>query len=148
MLLAKFFVVSFGMKHELHSRSATILLNPVMGHLRLAYTAPTILKAIRGAARFDFNLHSLHSDLAVGLEYSLDGSSANVAIGRAGLALLFSLEVSRQCKLLIGLCTGAFSPPRDCTTECLPLTYVTLPSNSFLRTRRAPQLGLQLSFLN
>ncbi|KAJ2485061.1 Mitochondrial distribution and morphology protein 10 [Coemansia sp. RSA 2320] len=62
-------------RHELPLFSElTCVVNPIMGHVSLAWTQQ-MRPSVCAAARYDFNVFSLSSELAVGAEWQLDRNS-------------------------------------------------------------------------
>ncbi|WFD33194.1 Mitochondrial distribution and morphology protein 10 [Malassezia cuniculi] len=62
--------------------AATINVNPIMGHVRLAYAA-MITKHLSLCTRYDINAYSYESDLAIGAEYLLHTMPENQHHGTA-----------------------------------------------------------------
>ncbi|KAI8322560.1 hypothetical protein GQ54DRAFT_259727 [Martensiomyces pterosporus] len=75
----------------------TCVLNPIMGHLSLAW-AQELRPRLCAAARYDFNMFSLNSDLAIGMEWQLDQNSVVKArwSGSQGLRCLVDARLNNM----------------------------------------------------
>ncbi|KAJ2701170.1 Mitochondrial distribution and morphology protein 10 [Coemansia sp. IMI 209128] len=75
----------------------TCVLNPIMGHLSLAWTQQ-VRPSLCTAARYDFNVFSLNSELAAGVEWQLDRNSMVKArwSGSQGLRFLADTRVGNM----------------------------------------------------
>ncbi|KAJ2248953.1 Mitochondrial distribution and morphology protein 10 [Coemansia sp. RSA 455] len=75
----------------------TCVLNPIMGHLSLAWTQQ-LRPSLCTAARYDFNVFSLNSELAAGVEWQLDRNSMVKArwSGSQGLRFLADTRVGNM----------------------------------------------------
>lgn len=75
----------------------TCVLNPIMGHLTLAW-AQQMRPQMCAAVKYDFNVFSLVSDLAVGLEWQLDRNSMVKTrwSGSQGLRFLVDTRVNNM----------------------------------------------------
>ncbi|KAF7731741.1 Mitochondrial distribution and morphology protein 10 [Apophysomyces ossiformis] len=96
--------LSTGLRYRTHPLSAspptsfTYTLNPVVGHMSTAY-ATQVSKELALCSRFDFNIYSYESDLALGLEYRTK-SKPSVAVKEDGIVTLES-ERTEQLEGLI-----------------------------------------------
>ncbi|KAJ2897789.1 Mitochondrial distribution and morphology protein 10 [Coemansia aciculifera] len=119
----------------------TCVLNPIMGHLSLAWTQQ-LRPSICTAARYDFNVFSLNSELAAGVEWQLDRNSMVKArwSGSQGLRFLADTRVGNMV-FSVGLALnseglGAASSPAS-----------SLSSSSSAGIKRLVQsFGLQLQW--
>ncbi|KAJ1864862.1 Mitochondrial distribution and morphology protein 10 [Coemansia sp. RSA 2703] len=75
----------------------TCVLNPIMGHLSLAWMQQ-LRPQFCAAARYDFNVYSLNSELAMGVEWQLDHNSIIKAgwSGSQGLRCLIDTRFSNM----------------------------------------------------
>ncbi|KAJ2864057.1 Mitochondrial distribution and morphology protein 10 [Coemansia aciculifera] len=98
----------------------TCVLNPIMGHLSLAWTQQ-LRPSLCTAARYDFNVFSLNSELAAGVEWQLDRNSMVKArwSGTQGLRFLADTRVGNMV-FSVGLAfnserLGSVNPPTSST---------------------------------
>lgn len=90
----------------------TLTGNPLMGHYRTTLTAPFVSPNISISTRFDVNVNSFDSDLALGISY-LDPSPLNQGLRfsmglKNGCSFIIHTNVTDNIKIRFGLRTGPF----------------------------------------
>lgn len=90
----------------------TLTGNPLMGHYRSTLTSPFISPNISVSTRFDVNVNSFDSDLAVGIAYrdsSPLSQGIRCALGlKSGFVFDIQTNVTDNIKIRFGLKTGPF----------------------------------------
>lgn len=115
----------------------TLTGNPLMGHYRTTLTTPFISPNVSVSTRFDINLNSFDSDLALGIAYK-DPSPLNQGIRFAlglknGCSFVIQTNVTENIKIRFGLKTGPF--------------FLKLGDNNILN-RSTGSFGLDLAICN
>lgn len=107
----------FSLGSRIESRSAkhapfspiifTMTSNPLMGHYRTTLTSPFILNSLVASTRFDLNVNSYESDLAVGLNYQpRDDDAIKVSLSlQRGISFILQSRISDQFKIRFSLKT-------------------------------------------
>ncbi|KNE63496.1 hypothetical protein AMAG_08618 [Allomyces macrogynus ATCC 38327] len=75
--------LSFGAKYRGTADTATLTLNPIMGHVAATYSSH-ITRGLSAGCRYDYNIHSFESDLAVGVAFRRDASNDEDEVGVDG----------------------------------------------------------------
>ena len=91
----------------------TLTGNPLMGNYRTTLTSPFLSPNVSISSRFDANINSFDSDLAVGIAYK-DPSPLNQAIRfslglKNGCSFVIQTNVTEIIKIRFGLKTGPFN---------------------------------------
>ncbi|KAI9190328.1 Mitochondrial distribution and morphology protein 10 [Blastocladiella emersonii ATCC 22665] len=128
--------MSLGGKHTSRLATTTVTINPLLGHVSTSYTT-WVQQGLRAACRYDYNVYSYESDLAVGLAYSpdtdcRDDPTAPVGAAkpeRPGTLIRVRYGIARGLALVYQQSWGAFAVRVGLAT-----------------TGKASSLGVDLSF--
>lgn len=86
----------------------TLTGNPLMGHYRSTLTTPFLSPRVTVSTRYDVNVNSFDSDLAVGAAYCApEGQALRVSLsGKNGLSFVIQTQIAAAVKIRFGLKTG------------------------------------------
>jgi hypothetical protein len=91
----------------------TLTGNPLMGHYRSTITSSFLSPNVSISSRYDVNINSFDSDLALGVAYrdpSPFNQNINCTLGlKNGLGFLIQANMTENVKIRFGLKTGPFS---------------------------------------
>ncbi|KAI9223462.1 hypothetical protein BC828DRAFT_375853 [Blastocladiella britannica] len=106
--------MSLGARHASKYATTTVSANPILGHVSTSYTT-WVLPGLRGACRYDYNVHSFESNLSVGVAYSpnadcrtsLSALETASTPGQPGTLIKVRYGIARGLALIYQQCWGA-----------------------------------------
>lgn len=110
---------SAALRYRRGSKSSTLMVNPLMGHLALSFNA-AISPQLTLATEYNFNTFSHYSDLGIGAKYSNGNHTLEACVDKNhGLTVKWTAFITSRFRAAFGIHSGLeqFHPNRGLGLE-------------------------------